>query len=92
MGVKTHFINTGGIMASRNVVGKVMIVLEIPDGGILRPSPPGHPNMDIHKGSFEILNDIILQGTSVTGWSSDGIKLPGGHTMPIITLAYDGGT
>lgn len=91
VGVKTHSFNTGDIMANRNVVGRVMIVLEIPDGGILRASPSGHPNIDIRKGSSEIINDIILRGISVTDWSSEGIKMPGGHETPVITLTYEGG-
>ncbi len=78
-------------MANRNVVGKVMIVLEIPDGGIFHPAPPGFPNIDRLKGSFDIINEIILQGVSVTDWSSNGTKLPGGHEMPIITLVYERG-
>lgn len=76
-------------MANRNVVGKVMIVLEIPDEGIFRPSPPGYPNIDTRKGGFEILNDIVQQGVSTTNWNSDGIKLPGGHDIPIVTLTYE---
>ncbi len=78
-------------MANRNVVGKVMIVLETPNGGIFRPSPPGFPNIDVRKGSFEIINEIILQGVSVTDWSSDGARIPGGHVMPVVTLTYEEG-
>ncbi len=78
-------------MANRNVVGKVMIVLEIPDEGIFHPAPPGYPNIDRPKGSVDIINEIIQQGASATGWISNGIKIPGGHTMPIITLVYEGG-
>ncbi len=85
VGVKTHFINIGDIMANRNVVGKVMIVLEIPNEGLFHPDP------NRAKGNFDIINEIILQGVSVTDWSSNGTKLPGGHNIPVVTLTYEGG-
>ncbi len=78
-------------MANRNVVGKVMLVLEIPDEGILQPAPPGYPNIDRPKGRVDIIDEIVHQGASVTGWISDGIKIPGGHETPVITLVYEGG-
>jgi len=76
-------------MANRSVVGKVMIVLEVPDVDILHPAPPGYPNIDRPKGSFDFINEIIQQGVSTTDWASGGIKIPGGHETPIITLIYE---
>jgi len=76
-------------MANRNVVGKVMIVLELPDGGIFRTPPSGYPTIDIPKTGFGIVNDMILQGASVTDWVSDGARWPGGHKTPVVTLAYE---
>ena len=78
-------------MANRNVVGKVMLVLEIPDAGLFHPAPEGYPNIDRPKGSFDIINEIITAGVSATDWSSDGVTVPGGSETPIITLVYDGG-
>lgn len=59
-------------MANNHIVGKVLILLELPDGGIARntgmPNDPGH-----NKGNSEIINEIIQQGIVGTNWTFNGM-------------------
>ena len=75
-------------MANRCVVGKVMLVLELPDAGIPRVySPSGGASYAV-KPDAEIVNEIIQAGISGTGWSSDGIKQPKQEIT--LSLVYGG--
>lgn len=77
-------------MANENIFGEVIILLELPDEGIPRIPPEGHPNIDTRKSDFEIVNEIIQQGVSVLGdWSSE--RIPGTEqTMAVLGLTYGG--
>ncbi len=77
-------------MANRVVVGKIMVVLELPDENILRTPPSEYPVIDIPKTGFGIVNELILQGVSVTDWVSNGVRWPGGHRVPVVTLTFEG--
>ncbi len=77
-------------MANDNVVGRVMILLELPGDGIRRPQLPGEPYPNIHKGNIEIVNEIIQQAVSVADWASDGITKPDAE-LAKLSLVYEGG-
>lgn len=74
-------------MANDNIGGKVLIVLELPDGGILRgadlPADPEHK-----KGHFEIIEDIIQKGIENTDWSIHGMST--NVNASAFTLKYGG--
>ncbi len=78
-------------MANDYIVGKVRIVLELPDGGIpwppVPPVPPGNPNP---KSDVTIINEIIEDGVSGIDWTSDGVDKPGVGTSTLF-LVYEGG-
>ncbi len=76
-------------MANDNVVGRVMILLKLPDEGIRRTQLPGESLPNILKGDVEIINEIIQQGVSTTDWASDGIHSSRAGTSTLY-LDYEG--
>ena len=74
-------------MANDNIFGKVSIMLELPDSGILRDPPDGYPQVNIQKSKFEMIYDILAYGASESGWSIEKVR---GIDRTIISLTYEG--
>jgi hypothetical protein len=74
-------------MANENIIGKIIILLELPDGGImLHPSLPSDPSHQ--KGDLEIISSMIEDGIADTNWSYSGIIKY--DSQEAFTLTYGG--
>ncbi len=75
-------------MANDNIMGKIRVVLELPDGGIPRPPVEPPRPQPTPKTPIEIMDEIIQVGVAATNWESDkGFEKPGvGETT--FTLIY----
>lgn len=74
-------------MSENNIGGKVVILLNLPDGGIYRdtdlPTDPEHK-----KGEAEIIFDIIEKGIEGTDWSFFSVTTH--SSMSSFILKYGG--
>lgn len=72
-------------MANENIGGKVVIILELPDGGIFRDTElQGDP--ECRKGDSEIVADLIKKGIEGTDWAFAIMSI--GANKSAFTLKY----